>query len=145
MRVRLRTANQASIWVLKVIFVYPFCIIRWGVRLIIKMFNHNDKRLPKDVPKVVPKREEKVEVISLPKDDIPEFEEIINVDRNTIIGIEQIKRVPDETAFIRIVGEENFSKQFKRRVFQEVGYQKQKYIKVDNKKYYIEKAKARID
>lgn len=77
-----------------------------------------------------------------PKEQCPEFQEIIDINKEMIIGVEKIIRTPDETALIRILNDESYSKQFKKRVYTIKG---QKCIKVDGKKYFIEKTKVQLD
>lgn len=87
----------------------------------------------------IPTQEELPQLIA--PDDCPEFVEIFDLDKDTVVGVEYIMRCPDETAFIRLLGDTSFSKQYKRKVYTDKN--KQKYIKVDNQKLYFKKAKTR--
>ena len=93
--------------------------------------------------KIIVDKKDVVEVkTDNPKEECPEFQEIIEIDKEMIIGIEKIIRTPDETALIRIVNNDSFSKQFKRRVYTIKGT---RCIKMDGKRYFLEKTKVQLD
>jgi len=133
---KVATASKACIVPLKIIFILPLKLILWVLGLILYPFTRKHKK------------QERIEIVEedepIPQiQEIPEFQEIFNVTRDTIIGIEYIERIPDETAFIRVIGEFGFTKQFKKKVCKDAGYNGNRYIKVDNIKYYLEKSTAR--
>ena len=72
----------------------------------------------------------------------PEFQEIINITNEVVLGIEKIIRTPDETALIRILTDDAFTKQYKRKVYSKRG---KKFIKVDGEKYFLEKEEVHLD
>lgn len=96
--------------------------------------------------KIKSKPEEgEVDVVStLPEDNCPEFQELIEIGGDVIIGIEKVIHNPDETALVRVLDATSFSKQFKKKISSDGGKGRftgggAKYIKVDNKKYYLKK------
>lgn len=76
-----------------------------------------------------------------PEDEV-DFIEIFNYSDGTVLGIEKVERIPDETAFVRILTEETMSKQFKKKVYLEGSYKPKRYIVVDGQRIYLQKAKA---
>lgn len=74
-------------------------------------------------------------------EELPEFQQIIPIDQHTLVGIEYLDLLPDETAIVRVVTETSFSKQYKKKVYTDRS--KEKYIHINNEKHYITKARVR--
>lgn len=73
-------------------------------------------------------------------EECPEFQEIFEAGNDLVIGVEYLELSPDEKAVIRIVGSATFSKQYRRRVYTLPDHSK--YILIDNKRFFIRKAKV---
>ena len=118
--------NWFSYTVLKYGIAVPICFIAKALK---DLISNRKYKVEEEV--VTDKAEEIIEELS-----IPEFMQVFDIDADTVLGIECIYRCPDETAFVRVVHEDTFSNQYKRKV----RYDKEtnaKYIVVSNKKYYI--------
>ena len=67
-------------------------------------------------------------------EELPDFCQLIELDEDTSIIVEYIQFCPDETAFIRIVGEDSFTKQYKRKVSRDkVG----RYFNLSGTRHYL--------
>ena len=75
------------------------------------------------------------EETSLP--EIPEMQQIFRLSNEMVVGVQYVSMCPDETAHIRIIGEEEFTPLFKRKVYREKTYDRRRYIKVSNEKHYL--------
>lgn len=74
--------------------------------------------------------------------DCPEFQEILELGGGLILGIEQLIRCPDETAVVRVLGDDVVSKQYKKKVLNHRG---NKYIVVDGRRFYLSKSKVWLE
>jgi len=125
--------NSVSIFLLKLMFIYPFKLIWLLVRDVIC------------IPKRIKQRCRKNDVDyndtidELTDEEELDFSEIFELGDGTLIGVEYVDRIPDETAFIRIVSDNRYSKQYRKRVRYTKGLQPKRYILVDGKKYFLKK------
>ena len=76
------------------------------------------------------------------EDDIEElyFCQLIRLNSTTDLHIIKVEYCPDETAFIRIVTDESFTKSYKRKVMRDK--RGERYIKFNNEKYYLDPKKT---
>ena len=118
-------ARTFCLWLLGLIFLTPFRIIRWLFsqrRTVVEdelEYNDEDDCIPDDPD---------------PLATCPEFMQIIDINEDTVIGIEDIVWCPDETALLRVLTEKDVSKSFKKKVYQ---FKKDRYIKIGTDKVYL--------
>lgn len=144
MKLRGRNARIGAVLLLSILLQTLNIFIRgvmYPVRVVIKYLTEGKNTLTdcdngEDIP---------VEVISMDASKgCPEFSEVHNLPGGFLLGIEYITRVPDETAVVRILSEDSFSKQYKRKVYTTRGIGT-KYIKIDNKRIDLKKTKVYLD
>lgn len=84
------------------------------------------------------KQEEEEIVEELP------FCQIFRLNETEDLHIIRVEYCPDETAFIRVVSEESYTKEYKRKVYRDK--RKERYIMFNNERYYLDpiKTKARM-
>lgn len=70
--------------------------------------------------------------------EMPEMCQIFPLGPDSCVGVQYVSMCPDETAHIRIIGETSFSQLYKRRVYTEQDYERKRYFKLNNKKYYLD-------
>lgn len=70
--------------------------------------------------------------------EIPEMQQIFDLGDNTILGVQYVSMCPDETAHIRIIGDTSFSQLYKRKVYREKNYKRERYFNLNNIKYYLD-------
>lgn len=94
------------------------------------MIEHSDEQQEKE------QEEEIVE-------ELP-FCQIFRLNETEDLHIVQVEYCPDETAFIRVVSEESYTKEYKRKVYRDK--RKERYIMFNNERYYLDpvKTKARM-
>lgn len=131
MRIKGRVPRAVCLWILTFVVrlvTFPVRILFRGlVCLINKMAE----------PRV--SKTDKEEVEEEVKEELPDFCQLIELDEDTSIIVEYVQFCPDETAFIRIVGEGSFTKQYKRRVYRDkVG----RYFNLSNVRHYLDDAKT---
>jgi hypothetical protein len=128
--------------------VYPFKLASLFVRGIILLVRFI-KRKTSNTEERIRNYDATLEVWNKTKDSsisaCPEFSEIFNLDKNSLVGVEFVARIPDETAFIRIVGNDSISKQFQRRVYRTKGVNGGRYIKIDDRKLYLRKTQVVVE
>lgn len=83
--------------------------------------------------------EEEEEIV----EELP-FCQIFRLNETEDLHIVRVEYCPDETAFIRVVSEESYTKEYKRKVYRDK--RKERYIMFNNERYYIDpiKTKARM-
>lgn len=120
-------ARQMCIGILKFFFVTPFHILHALVT-------------PQDTWQDVDDTQEDVfetekELFDPnPLATCPEFMQIINIDKDTVVGIEKIVWCPDETAILRVLTQEEVSKPFKKRVYY---WRTDRFIRLGPNKIYL--------
>ena len=72
------------------------------------------------------------------------FCQIFRLNETEDLHIVRVEYCPDETAFIRVVSEESYTKEYKRKVYRDK--RKERYIMFNNERYYLDpiKTKARM-
>lgn len=72
------------------------------------------------------------------------FCQIFRLNETEDLHIVRVEYCPDETAFIRVVSEESYTKEYKRKVYRD--RRKERYIMFNNERYYLDpiKTKARM-
>lgn len=70
--------------------------------------------------------------------EMPEMSQIFHLGADYCVGVEYVSMCPDETAHIRIIGDTTFSQLYKRRVYTEKTYGKERYFKLNGQKYYLD-------
>lgn len=138
--------NIASIFILKLLFVWPVMAIVNLIKYIARKIE--DRRYgvdfsdyPEDEDWIDDDDNEQQIKEEITKcDETPEMPEMCQVfplGEDSCIGVQYVSMCPDETAHIRIIGETSFSQLYKRRVYTEQDYDKRRYFKLNNKKYYL--------
>lgn len=137
-------------FVLNLLFVWPFKLIRWCVRKIADRkynidyddyyydddYDEDDDEWVDDEDNEQQIQDELSKYTNLP--DIPEMSQTYPLPGGGCIGVEYVSMCPDETAHIRIIGDTTFSQQYKRRVYRENTYGRERYFKLNNTKYYLD-------
>lgn len=84
-------------------------------------------------------QEEEEEIV----EELP-FCQIFRLNETEDLHIVRVEYCPDETAFIRVVSEESYTKEYKRKVYRDK--RKDRYIMFNNERYYLDpvKTKARM-
>lgn len=87
--------------------------------------------------------EEQEEVEDEIVEELP-FCQIFRLNETEDLHIVRVEYCPDETAFIRVVSEESYTKEYKRKVYRDK--RKERYIMFNNERYYLDpiKTKARM-
>lgn len=137
-----------SLFVLKLLFVLPFRLIVSTIhRLKNRKYEIDFSEYPDeeewldDEDNEQEINEELDKYANLP--EIPEMCQLFWIDKETCIGVQFISMCPDETAHIRVIGDTTFSQIYKRRVYREKNYKKERYFKLNDKKYYLDDSKTR--
>ena len=71
-------------------------------------------------------------------EECPEFSEIHELENGMVLGIEYVTPTPDETAVVRVLSNDTFSKQYKRKVYKKRGMGI-RYIKIDGRQIELKK------
>lgn len=90
-----------------------------------------------------PDEQEEVEQEEEIIEELP-FCQIFRLNETEDLHIVRVEYCPDETAFIRVVSEESYTKEYKRKVYRDK--RKERYIMFNNERYYLDpiKTKARM-
>jgi hypothetical protein len=94
---------------------------------------------PETYQEIYTEKEISQEIERIAVDECPEFQQYFPITSEMGIGVECIEFCPDEKVVIRILGEQSFSKQYRRQVYTTKG---DKYFKLNNKIYHL-KSKVR--
>jgi len=108
------------------IIVTPFKIIYWIFKP-----NGNNRHYEEDEEFTNNEYEEEEAIVDC---ECPEFQQIFEIGDDLILGIEFVSRRPDETAFVRVVGDTWVGEQYKKKVYT-VG--DKRFIKLDATKLYL--------
>ena len=133
---------------LKVVFVYPVKLVINLVQYIRdKMYEVDMRDYPEDDDWIDDSDNEQAIQDELYKYDnspeMPEMCQVFALGPDTCIGVQYVSMCPDETAHIRIIGENTFSQIYKRRVYRENTETEQRYFKLNNTKYYLDNKRTR--
>jgi hypothetical protein len=146
------TINDLDLLVLKILFsivFFPFILllkfIKW--RRKVKQEKEEDEMLYQLQLMHDDCREEEeieMEIKSInQRPDLPDMAQIFSISGDTLIGVQFVSMCPDETAHIRIIGEDTFSQLYRRKVYYEKGYPHDRYINVSGQRYYLDPKKTR--
>lgn len=75
--------------------------------------------------------------------EMPEMEQLFPVANNVFIGVQYISMCPDETAHIRIIGENAFSRIYDRKIHYDSSERHERYFTVSSQKCYLDPKKTR--
>lgn len=105
--------------------------------------NENDSSEEQDATIEHDEEQEEVEEGEEIVEELP-FCQIFRLNETEDLHIVRVEYCPDETAFIRVVSEESYTKEYKRKVYRDK--RKERYIMFNNERYYLDpiKTKARM-
>lgn len=135
----------ASLFFLKLLFVWPVQFIVWIIRKIRdRRYDVDFDDYPDDDEWIDDNDNEQQIQDELTKyDNLPEIPDMCQVFRygDVCIGVEFVSMCPDETAHIRVIGDTTFSQLYKRRVYREKRSDA-RYFKLNNEKYYLDDSRT---
>lgn len=76
---------------------------------------------------------------------LPDMQQIFNLDKEKVIGVQFVSFCPDETAHIRIIGDTTFSPLYKRKVYRDKSDKKERYIQINGKRCYLNEHTKSVD
>lgn len=141
-----RTINTKHLmgfsWVvIRLLFVYPYKAIKCVVLSICATVS---RRQPEVFTEQQAPYERIVKKVCEPLvEEIPEMCQIFREDSDTVIGVQYVDMCPDETAHIRVIGQNTFSQLYSRRVYYTKGIDKKRYFKLNNINYYLDDNKTK--